>query len=306
MCGLDLQFKDLALYRLYILKSGDMESENGAAGSSSSSSQQMMPNAYDHFPGSPAAVSPCSPLQPWGISTGINYHQPLAAGASTSQIMSPPPPQQQHPSYAQYYQYQQQQHAFSAAAEPQAHTTHGAEFPGNMYQQYQLAIPPPAVVVPTAAANPEAAHQPPAMATRCAGQQDEAGPSGATRSPSPPPAAATEPGRVQVPDCVKMMEVAAPPTLEGIAPPVAKDESLDDADDYSELGMPDWNSNFDLMPLDDSYLQFTMEELLGVFPAFDGEPPAMEGDGNNSGGENYGQASDGGAKEDPPAALGCY
>jgi hypothetical protein len=49
--ALDFQFYDLALYRLYILKGGDMESENGA-GSSSSSSIQMMSNAYDHFPAS--------------------------------------------------------------------------------------------------------------------------------------------------------------------------------------------------------------------------------------------------------------
>ncbi|KAG2549133.1 hypothetical protein PVAP13_9KG171800 [Panicum virgatum] len=295
-----IRFYDLALYRLYILKSGDMESENGAGSSSSGSgsSQQMMPNAYDHFPGSPAAVSPCSPLQPWGVSTG-NYHQPLAAGASTSQLMMLPP-QQHRPSleHAQYYQYQQQ-HAFGAA---QAHTRHATELPGNLYQ---FAIPP--APAPAAAANPEAAQQAPAMAAHCAGQ-DEAGPSGATRSPSPSPlpATATEPGRFEVPDCVKPMEAAAPPTLEGIVPPAAKDESsMADADDYSELGMPDWNTNFDLMPLDDSYLAFTMEEILG-FPAFDGEPPAMEGDGNNSGGENYSQASDGGTQEDPPAAFGCY
>ncbi|XP_025791727.1 NAC domain-containing protein 72-like [Panicum hallii] len=155
-------FYDLALYRLYILKGGDMESENGA-GSSSSSSIQMMSNAYDHFP-----VSPCPPLQPWGISTG-NYHRPLDAGASTSQMLPPPP---QHPSleHAQYYQYQQQ-HAFGAAAAPQAYTmpVHGAEFPGNMYQ-YQPAIPPAPVAAPTAAAN--AAEEAHATATDGDGQDE--------------------------------------------------------------------------------------------------------------------------------------
>ncbi|RLN38858.1 hypothetical protein C2845_PM01G42940 [Panicum miliaceum] len=304
------KFYDLALYRLYILKSGDMESENGAG--SSSSSQQMMPNAYDDFPESPAAVLPCPTLQPWGISTG-NYHQPpLAAGASTSQILPPP----QHPSleHAQYYPYQQQHTFGAAAAAPQAHTMHGAELPGNMHQ-YQLAIPPAPAPVPTAAANAAEAQQAPAMETHGAGQ-DEAGPSGATRSPSPPPvaasppaephaaAAATEPGHVQFADCVKPMEAAAAaPTLEDVMPPAAKDEPMVDAEDYSDLGMPDWN-NFDLMPLDESYLEFTIDEILGL-PAFDDEPPAMEGDGSSSGGENYSQAeADGGTKE-PPAALGC-
>ncbi|CAL4933370.1 unnamed protein product [Urochloa decumbens] len=132
------RFHDLALYRLYILKSGDMESENAAG-----SSCQVMPNAYERFPASPAVGPPCPPLQPMGmIFTG---NQPLAAGASTSKMPPPlqplgnftgkqplaagaaaakmPPPQQQLPSaqHAQYYGHHQ--HAFVGAAAAGASTS---------------------------------------------------------------------------------------------------------------------------------------------------------------------------------------
>jgi hypothetical protein len=81
-----LQFCDLALYRLYILRSGggdgDMGIENDAG---SSSSLQMLADANNgHFS---AVAPPCLPVhQPsWGI---------FAAGPST-----PPPQQQEEPAH---------------------------------------------------------------------------------------------------------------------------------------------------------------------------------------------------------------
>ncbi|CAN6305221.1 unnamed protein product [Urochloa humidicola] len=132
------RFHDLALYRLYILKSGDMESDN-AAGSSS----QIMPNAYKHLSGTMPAVAPYPPLQPMGTMI-FGGNQPLAAGASTSKLPPPPhqplgtfngnqpldagtstskmPPQQQQqlPS-SQHAHYYPHQHIFGAATYRQAH-----------------------------------------------------------------------------------------------------------------------------------------------------------------------------------------
>jgi hypothetical protein len=120
-----LQFCDLALYRLYILRSGggggggDMEIENDAG---SSSSLQMLADANnDHFS---AVAPPCLPVhQPsWGI---------FAAGPST-----PPPPQQQQYPGTLYYHHRPAFAAAAAQQEEQAHTmpvdggwlpaTHGA------------------------------------------------------------------------------------------------------------------------------------------------------------------------------------
>nr|TKV93959.1 hypothetical protein SEVIR_9G264300v2 [Setaria viridis] len=263
------RFHDLALYRLYILKSGDMESDNGAAGSSS----QMMPKGYDPYAPS-TSVAPCPPLQPSGIFTG---NKALAAGASTSHMPPPPPQQQQLPS-AQHAQYYHHQHAFvgataaGAGAQPHVHNMPvlGAGLPGNLRQ---FAVPPAPAPVPPAPANPAAAHQAPTAAMHGAGQ--DTGHFGAKCSPSPAPAiesssaeqhatATEEPAHAQFADCVRPMEAAAPqPPLEDIAPGV-KDEGMAVADDYGGIGMPDWN-NFDFTPLDDSFpeLEFTMEELLG-------------------------------------------
>ncbi|KAF8720514.1 hypothetical protein HU200_023760 [Digitaria exilis] len=277
------RFYDLALYRLYILKSGDMENE-------SSSSSQMMPFG----PFSPSTLmSPCPPIRPCGIFPG--KQPPLAAGASTSQMPPPPPPPQQLPSTGLYYHHhhhqQQQQHAFGATAAGAAAAQHqvrtmpllAAGFPGN---SCHFASPPPVAADP-------AAHQPPASATQGAGQ--EAFHSGATRSPpaiGSPKAeqdatAATEPAHAHLADCVKPEEEeeeAPPPSLEDVAPPAAKGEGVANPDDG--LGMLDW-SNIDLAdltPLDDnSFLWCTMDEITSVFD----ESPATEGD------------------QDPPAALSC-
>ncbi|CAO2186222.1 unnamed protein product [Urochloa humidicola] len=99
------RFYDLALYRLYILRSGDMESENSGAGSSRH--HMLLANAYDHY----VAPSPCPPVQPWGI---------FAAGASTSLM----PPQQQHPG-VQHAHHNTDQAAFGAAS------AGGAGLPGD-------------------------------------------------------------------------------------------------------------------------------------------------------------------------------
>ncbi|RLN23433.1 hypothetical protein C2845_PM07G39180 [Panicum miliaceum] len=124
-------FKDLALYRLYILRSSDMESENDGAGSSS----QMLANDYDDDHFSPStAVAPCPPVQPWGI---------FDAGLSTSQM----PPQQQHrPSIEHAAHYYHHQFAFGAAsagaaAQQQARDmpVHGAGLHGD---SCQFASPP--------------------------------------------------------------------------------------------------------------------------------------------------------------------
>ncbi|CAO2209418.1 unnamed protein product [Urochloa humidicola] len=259
------RFYDLALYRLYILRSGDMESENSGAGSSS---HQMLSNAYDDYVPPP----PCPPVQPWGI---------FAAGASTSQM---PPP-------ADHYYHDQ---AGGAAQQQQAPNVplHGARLPGD---SCQFPSPPEHYTpAPPAAANTAATHQFPATATHDA-KQEEAGHFGATRSPSSPEENATataEPERAKSADCVKPME-------EGTVP-AAEDERQAD-DDYHGPGMPDWDLGFAVF--DNHSFQFTMEDILRD-TAFD-EPPPMEGDGNSGGGKgNCSQA--GGAKQEPPAALGCY
>ncbi|CAL4959035.1 unnamed protein product [Urochloa decumbens] len=269
------RFYDLALYRLYILRSGDIESENSGAGSSS---HQMLPNAYDHFLAASTAVAPCPPppLQPWGI---------FAAAASTS-LMPPPPPQ--HPGVQHAHHYSDQA-AFGAAV-------HGGGSPDDSCQFASSPAPAPPAAVDTAA------HQAPATATHDADEQEEAGDFGATRSPCSPAAAEeehattmAEPAHAQSADCVKPMEEEAPPPpLEGIVQ-AAEDED----DDYHGPGMPDWNLGFEVF--NHHSFQFTMDDILRD-TAFD-EPPAMEGDGN-SGGGNCSQG--GGAKQEPPAALGCY
>ncbi|PUZ58718.1 hypothetical protein GQ55_5G530300 [Panicum hallii var. hallii] len=150
-------FKNLALYRLYILRSGDMESENDGAGSSS----QMLANDYDdHFSPS-TAVAPCPPVQPWGI---------FDAGASTSQM----PPQQQHRPSVEHAHYYNHQFAFGAASTgaatlQQAHDMpmHGAGLPGDWCQ---FASSPAPVPVPPAAAD-QAAHRADTTAAHGAEQQ---------------------------------------------------------------------------------------------------------------------------------------
>ncbi|CAL4916632.1 unnamed protein product [Urochloa decumbens] len=317
------RFHDLALYRLYILKSGDMESES-AAGSSS----QFMPNAYDHLlqpMGTMIFTSKMPPpLQPLGSFTGINqphaaqhaqyYHRQhafsaaahpkahnmplLGAGPSIPHMRPPPQPQLRSAQHAQYHQHQ---HAFfGAATQKLAHNipVHGAGLPGNNLCQ-SVSSPVP---VPPAAAHPAAVQHAPAAALVAHGAKQEAYPFGATRSPpfieSPPAeqkaAAVPESALAQFADCVKPTEEE----VDIVPVPVAEDERMADAhaDDFDGLGtLPDWN-NLDFMPLDDSYLEFTMDEILG----------AMEGDNDNGGGENYGQAGGSGAQQDPPAALSCY
>ncbi|CAN6288222.1 unnamed protein product [Urochloa humidicola] len=248
----------------------------------------------------------------------------LGAGASTSQMLPPPPPppQQQQLRSAQHAHYYHQQHAFGAAAAGQnlarSITVHGTGLPSNLRQS---ASSPSPVPVPPAAGNPAAAHHAP-VAPAAHGAKQETYPCFvATSSPSAkaiesesPPAeqhAATTPelAHAQFGDCLNKPteEVAAlpPPEDKDIVPaPAAKDERMADADDFDGLGtLPDWN-NLDFMPLDDSFFEFTMEEILGL-PAFD-EPPALEGDNTNSGGENCGQAGGSGGQQDPPAALSCY
>ncbi|KAG2586114.1 hypothetical protein PVAP13_5NG022100 [Panicum virgatum] len=112
-------FKDLALYRLYILRSAAMESENDGAGGST----RMLANTYDdHFSPSTAVV-PCTPVQPWGV---------FDAGASTSQM---PPPPQHRPSVEHAHCYHHHS-ASSAAARQQAHDmpVHDAGLPGDWCQ----------------------------------------------------------------------------------------------------------------------------------------------------------------------------
>ncbi|CAN6293596.1 unnamed protein product [Urochloa humidicola] len=356
------RFHDLALYRLYILKSGDMESEN-AVGSSS----QITPNAYEQLSASrpaapcpslqpmgmifagnqPLAAGACTsklptPLQPLGI---FNGNQPLAAGASTSKMqpqqlpsaqhaqyyhhqhvfaaaaqrqahnmpflgagtsttpqMPPPQQQQQQLRSAQHAQYYHHQHAFgaAAAAQKQAHniSVQGAGLPGNLRPSASSPAPVP---LPPAAANPAPAQHGPAAAAAAQGTKQEAYPFGATCSPpftesSPVEQhAAATPEHAQFAGCVKPTDEVAPP--EDVMP-AAKDERMADAhaDDFDGLGpLPDWN-NLDFMPLDDSYLEFTIDEILGL-PALD-ETPAMEGDNSNSGEENCGQPGGSGGQQD--------
>ncbi|CAO2161606.1 unnamed protein product [Urochloa humidicola] len=262
------RFYDLALYRLYILRSGDMESENSRA--------VLLANPYDHYV---AAPPPCPPVQPWGI---------FAAGASTS--MMPPQQQHHHPGV---------QHAHHN--NDQAASADGAGLSGD---SCQFTNPPEVPSLP--AASNTAAHQAPVTATHGA-KQEGAGHLGATRSPCSPAVeeehdtATAEPSQSQSADCVKPMEEEAPPPpLEGTMP-VAKDErGADDAeDDYHGPGMPDWNLGFEVF--DNHSFQFTMEEILRE-TAFD-KPPTMEGD-TSSGGGNCSHADS--TKQEPPAALGCY
>nr|XP_034598223.1 NAC domain-containing protein 48-like [Setaria viridis] len=231
-----IRFEDLALYRIYILRSGDMEIENAAG----SSSLQMLANANDHFSALSTAVAPCLPIQPsWGV---------FAAGASTTSQT----PQQQHPGvdHSHYYHHQPAFGAASAgaAAQQQAHnvSVHGAGLPG---YSCQFASPPAPAPMPPAAANP-AAHQAPATAAQAHGTRQEAGHFGATHSPCPPPAeqhatATTEPAHAQFADCFKPVEEAAPPQLEDIVLTAEDDRmGMADADEYLGAGIPDWDLGF--------------------------------------------------------------
>jgi hypothetical protein len=335
------QFHDLALYRLYILKSGDMESDNGAAASSS----QMMPKGYDPCALS-TSVAPCPPLQPWGVFTG---NKALAAGTSTSQYMLPPPPPQQQQQqqlhsaqHAHYYHHQQ--HAFvraataAGAAQPHArntpvlgaappHARHmpvlspaqshahnmpnmpvlGAGLPSSNLLQF--AVPPAPVPVPVP---PAAAHQAPAAVAMLGAGQDASqfgtkssppsSPSAIEISPAEQQATATEePPQAQFGDSVKPTEAVTPPP------------SLDDilASPVKDEGGAGVAGDYNGIGMPD-WNSFDFTPFDDSFPNLEftfeellgGDSLAMEADDNNSGEENYGQA--GAAQQEPPAALSCY
>ncbi|XP_062200481.1 NAC domain-containing protein 58-like [Phragmites australis] len=322
--GPNLQFSDLAVYRLYELKNGGKESKTAARSrneQANSSDHGVATVSVEHRPSTLTVVVP-RPGQSRGTFTTTN--QALAA-ASTSQTW-----QQPGIEHAQLYHHPYSFGAAAtsgpcnwaplAAANPQAQkaramSVHGAGSPG----YFQFAGPPAPVPVSPAAENP-AAQQDPAAATHGVGQ---AGHFGATRSPPATPAAASPPAEqhaaatasplhVQVAGCDvdESMEASVPSTLEVVPPlpelaPAAEDDCMDDAWNSCCRETPSLSIDTDLGSLDDFFLfdnsydssydiSFTMEELTGQTLM----PTPMEA-ANPSGGDENSQAD--GKQQQPPS-----
>ncbi|KAJ1254883.1 hypothetical protein BS78_01G247500 [Paspalum vaginatum] len=300
------RFYNLALYRLYVLKSGDVEAENRRAAAGGTGKNAVSDNC------SSTAVVPCPvPRAPLRIST---ENQTAAVGASTSSM---PPPQlrlsaqhqqrahcyhRQHASFGAAQQQQQQLHATMAPvhggsirqpallfplAPPPPTAPHGAgqqfgclgggAFTSSPYlAPLPMSTTPMLVPLPANNMNPpvEVEQMAPATGDTTHGAgQEAAGHLGVTASPPAAPSGSSQ-SEQHASATTEPTAEEVPPPLEEDFVPAAQDERADDADIYG--GLPDlWNPN----------LVFTLEELMGE-PAASDEPAALPMQGGNNRGRD--------------------